>query len=462
MKSKYFSPKIFLITLFFGLLFVFSLGFTYALFTSRAYNFENTFVTGFWITPSPTGTIVTPTVTLTPTVTITPSPTITLTPTPSPTLTPTLTPTGTPPQPPPISNNFGVSFQAANNQYIDTGAGSSFNTLTQHATWEMWFNPKSIVGLGSENILLSRWGGGNARSWKFYLFTYAGGNYISTFLFDSNDPNAQLTANAYILFPYNVNNWYHMAWVYDGNGINNSEKLKVYINGQQQNIFVNGASPILPASLNSVPAEPVRIGASAGSGYYDGAIDEVRIWNVVRSQSEIQNDYLNELIGSETGLVAYWKMNEGTGTTAYDSTSNHNDGLLTNGPIWVGGYPQVVLNEMMPRPLSGGDWIEIYNRSNVNVDLNSWSFADSTSTIPVSLNGVINSGAFQSFNVVDRLNKTSDTIQLKDAGGFLMDVKSYPPPSTADGVSIGRKPDGVGNWQSCGTSTEGTTNNILC
>ena len=39
----------------------------------------------------------------------------------------------------------------------------------------------------------------------------------------------------------------------------------------------------------------------------------------------------------ETGLVGSWHFNEGSGTTAYDSSGRGNDGTLVNGPIWVDG-----------------------------------------------------------------------------------------------------------------------------
>jgi len=37
------------------------------------------------------------------------------------------------------------------------------------------------------------------------------------------------------------------------------------------------------------------------------------------------------------GLVAWWKFDETSGTVAYDSSGNGNDGNLTNGPTWVAG-----------------------------------------------------------------------------------------------------------------------------
>ena len=37
------------------------------------------------------------------------------------------------------------------------------------------------------------------------------------------------------------------------------------------------------------------------------------------------------------GLVGYWPLDEGTGTTAYDASGNGNNGTLTNGPLWQSG-----------------------------------------------------------------------------------------------------------------------------
>ena len=52
--------------------------------------------------------------------------------------------------------------------------------------------------------------------------------------------------------------------------------------------------------------------------YFKGNIDEVRIWNRFRTAEEIKRDYTRLMAGNETGLVAYWRFNEGVGSFAYD------------------------------------------------------------------------------------------------------------------------------------------------
>ena len=76
-------------------------------------------------------------------------------------------------------------------------------------------------------------------------------------------------------------------------------------------------------------------GSFAGStaGFYGGRLDEVRVWNVARSQAQIQASRFLELT-SGTGLIGRWGLNEGSGLTTADSTSPIETGTLTSGPAW--------------------------------------------------------------------------------------------------------------------------------
>ena len=57
----------------------------------------------------------------------------------------------------------------------------------------------------------------------------------------------------------------------------------------------------------------------------DIQISDMRIYNAtVRTQAQIQSDYLTRLVGNETGLTDYWKFDDGSGNTAVNSTSARN------------------------------------------------------------------------------------------------------------------------------------------
>jgi hypothetical protein len=69
--------------------------------------------------------------------------------------------------------------------------------------------------------------------------------------------------------------------------------------------------------------------------YFNGVVDDVRIWKTTRSASEIYDNRNIQLTGSEANLAAYWNLDEGTGIAANDKTANNYDGVLKNNTAWI-------------------------------------------------------------------------------------------------------------------------------
>ena len=120
--------------------------------------------------------------------------------------------------------------------------------------------------------------------------------------------------------------WIHVACVAVGSS------LKIYLNGKLNatagydgGIDLNNYSVLIGEN------------AQATGRYFDGLIDEVRIWSDDRSVTEIRQNMYRELNGDEDGLVAYYKCNEESGTSLDDATSSEIDGTLTNmaGNEWM-------------------------------------------------------------------------------------------------------------------------------
>ncbi len=103
-------------------------------------------------------------------------------------------------------------------------------------------------------------------------------------------------------------------------------------NDDEVDLYINGIKYTKTYTEEYSGGTPTAISIGAGrqngstTAAFDGLIDEVRIWNVARTQAQIRDNMCRQLTGTETGLVGYWNMNEGTGNTVNDLTPNANHG----------------------------------------------------------------------------------------------------------------------------------------
>ena len=98
---------------------------------------------------------------------------------------------------------------------------------------------------------------------------------------------------------YNDNQFHHVACTYDGANIN------LYIDGQPDNALVATGA----VAANTSDMEIGRNTDAGGTQPFNGVIDEVRVWNVARTPSQISTALGSVLVGNETGLQAYYHFN---------------------------------------------------------------------------------------------------------------------------------------------------------
>jgi len=114
----------------------------------------------------------------------------------------------------------------------------------------------------------------------------------------------------------------------------------------------------------------------ASAYYFDGDIDELRIWNTVRMQSEIRNNMYQNLSEIDTSLLAYYPCNQFTGRSLVDHSFNNNIGTLTHmdtNTDWVPSYAELVSNNTFQKslPFDGvDDYVDLGN-----IDLANTSFS---------------------------------------------------------------------------------------
>lgn len=108
-----------------------------------------------------------------------------------------------------------------------------------------------------------------------------------------------------------INGWTHIAVVY-------SNKIPtLYINGKFTKMGkISRKKTVVPSGV---------FAGMKDLGFYVGGLNEIRIWNTARTHDEIQKNMSRTLTGNEPFLFGYWKLNEGSGIIAHDSTINKND-----------------------------------------------------------------------------------------------------------------------------------------
>jgi hypothetical protein len=157
-----------------------------------------------------------------------------------------------------------------------------------------------------------------------------------------NAPNHWTWINTGVVAP--LHHWTHVALVYNGSA------LVTYTNG-------------VPASTNNAtgvigdfnPSQnQLRIGGrEAGGQFFAGGMDDVRIWLVARTPAEIAASFNRRLIPPQPGLAAYFRFDEGTGTTTINLV-NSATATLSGGPSWIpsgAGIVDPIVTTLPPSPV---------------------------------------------------------------------------------------------------------------
>ncbi|MGM0636432.1 MAG: FG-GAP-like repeat-containing protein [Bacteroidota bacterium] len=203
----------------------------------------------------------------------------------------------------------GVNERASINSTSGINIGSSF-------TIETWLKfPENII-YNSERLLVEYgdWGAGNIQLTSFEN----GGVKIN---FHGRDGDLPVVIDG-----LDDGNWHHIAGTFNAS------------NGQVH-YYIDGVLISSPGTLGNTPANTSGLSLTLGARrqsngdfiYHSNvSMDEVRIWNTARTESEIYANYNKELEGNEDQLIAYFPMNEIINGYILDATANNNDLLLFN------------------------------------------------------------------------------------------------------------------------------------
>ena len=206
------------------------------------------------------------------------------------------------------SNDFGANDAFTFEAWIKISSGPSNNGDKSHIFGRTW----------SEFYLLND--NGNIKLQGRYRVEYYGNWPIVT-------SSSSLS----------LDTWYHVAYSYSKvNG-----NLSIHINGQLDGN--TSSSSFITGGGNSIGlgARIDNYGTSV-SGFFNGSIDEARIWNVQRTAEEINSN--KSLTQSQnSNLVLYYKLDDGLGSSVIDSSGNNLTGIASGTYQW--SRPTVTLTD---------------------------------------------------------------------------------------------------------------------
>ncbi|MGH2400957.1 MAG: LamG domain-containing protein, partial [bacterium] len=222
-----------------------------------------------------------------------------------------------------IDNRQWTQGQLNGALYLDGGmygevAGNSALDLIRDMTLEAWVKVDRFADSGQTPVLFRGTSWAGERAYALWVHSDGSVQYSMGDRFGNN--YAIQTAAGLVA----VDEWHHLAAVLN----RTTGQARVYVDGVErafqsvsQNDGRNHSTALqigrcLETTNNAVTGMP-------SFGNFEGTLDEVRIWNVVRSATQIATSMNAELTGAQTGLVAYLKANEGSGTQLSDAQGTH-------------------------------------------------------------------------------------------------------------------------------------------
>ncbi len=210
------------------------------------------------------------------------------------------------------AQNNALQFDGTSSEYVSVPDNSSLD-LSSAMTLEFWVYLSGTDG----KVVISK--SNSDADENFRIFIKQADNQI---YFDYGNETQYAQTNEFTL---NLSTWYHMAF-----SVSAGNPGKIYVNGVEATTYnpavANAPTPI-PTNTHAMEIG----GCTAYASYFAGKLDEVRIWNDIRTKDEIRQNMYRELPdpAAESNLVAYYKLNSISGTNATDSKAS-NTGTLTN------------------------------------------------------------------------------------------------------------------------------------
>lgn len=229
-----------------------------------------------------------------------------------------------------LPNSNSLVFDGSS-AYVNLGAATSLDTLSGPVSVEAWVYSTAWGFSSAQNTIFCTHGW---TSGEQGISLRAGGSGELSFNIAGLDSNLVPVSWKEVISPANslqLNTWTHVAGTFSGT------ELKLFINGLE--VASTGFVGSIVQSGYGANIGKLADASQSPGRFWSGNIDEVRVWNRALSSSELlasSAKHIDPL--SSVGLVGYWRLNEGTGSSIADLGNGANNGTHLN-CTWSGDVP---------------------------------------------------------------------------------------------------------------------------
>ncbi len=251
-----------------------------------------------------------------------------------------------------VNTQTALTFDGIND-YIDFGRndiGGVFAQGSSAFTVSGWVNPHELTNkatsYGTRNVFFAH---SSERFSDNFEFGISEIGSLDVYIDESVSKSIKTFGQGELT----IGEWHFFAIVF------NSGQLAVYLDDHEYSDSLRGSS------LNKATSS-ITLGATLHKQvYFKGQLANISVWNYPCTQAQIQTHRCGLIVGDEEGLVAYWKLDDGQGTTVKNQTGKSYQGNFRGNPIWTLAEIPFATQSSNPVPFAA----ELFNQEDIKEEI---------------------------------------------------------------------------------------------